>query len=135
MLGCACGQSSASPLLRSRCSPVGPPFWRNGTRVARYFRSPPTPVPLVAPGLTRAAMDAVAANQDLDLVNSLRPFGQFGNGETRKQRRDQGVDIGHPQWPDRRDGRAIACLIRKAPDIALGPVRTAKTVMSGEVLW
>jgi hypothetical protein len=62
-------------------------------------------------------------------------FGQFGNGETRKQRRDQGVDIGHPQWPDRRDGRAIACLIRKAPDIALGPVRTAKTVMSGEVLW
>jgi hypothetical protein len=55
--------------------------------------------------------------------------------ETRKQRRDQRVDIGHPQPPRWRDGRTIACLIRKAPDIALGPVGVAKTAMSYEIVW
>jgi hypothetical protein len=62
-------------------------------------------------------------------------FGQLSNGETREQRRDQGVNIGNPQRPHRRDCRTAACLVRKPPDIALSPVGIAQTGMGCEVVW
>jgi hypothetical protein len=45
------------------------------------------------------------------------------------------VNVGHPQRPDRRDGRTIARLVRKPPDIALSPVGIAPTGVGRETVW